>query len=171
MMRRMIIVYFSGLLLLSAQSLTVDPSVYKILDDISTDQLEKYVTKLVNFGTRHTLSDTVSNTRGIGAARRWIKKEFEEISKDCGGCLEVEEQWSLAKGNPKSRIKRDTWIVNIYAVKRGTKYPNRYVIMSGDIDSRISDPLDGKGNSPGANDNASGTVSYTHLTLPTKRIV
>ena len=63
MMRRMIIVYFSGLLLLSAQSLTVDPSVYKILDDISTDQLEKYVTKLVNFGTRHTLSDTVSNTR------------------------------------------------------------------------------------------------------------
>ena len=84
MMRRMIIVYFSGLLLLSAQSLTVDPSVYKILDDISTDQLEKYVTKLVNFGTRHTLSDTVSNTRGIGAARRWIKKEFEEISKDCG---------------------------------------------------------------------------------------
>ena len=102
MMRRMIIVYFSGLLLLSAQSLTVDPSVYKILDDISTDQLEKYVTKLVNFGTRHTLSDTVSNTRGIGAARRWIKKEFEEISKDCGGCLEVEEQWSMAKGSPKS---------------------------------------------------------------------
>ena len=163
MMRRMIIVYFSGLLLLSAQSLTVDPSVYKILDDISTDQLEKYVTKLVNFGTRHTLSDTVSNTRGIGAARRWIKKEFEEISKDCGGCLEVEEQWSLAKGNPKSRIKRDTWIVNIYAVKRGTKYPNRYVIMSGDIDSRISDPLDGKGNSPGANDNASGMAGAIEL--------
>jgi len=159
----MIIVYFSGLLLLSAQSLTVDPSVYKILDDISTDQLEKYVTKLVNFGTRHTLSDTVSNTRGIGAARRWIKKEFEEISKDCGGCLEVEEQWSLAKGSPKSRIKRDTWIVNIYAVKRGTKYPNRYVIMSGDIDSRISDPLDGKGDSPGANDNASGMAATIEL--------
>ena len=162
-MRRMIIVYFSGLLLLSAQSLTVNHSVYKILDDISKDQLETYVTKLANFGTRHSLSDTVSNTRGIGAARRWIKKEFEKISINCGGCLEVEEQWSLAKGDPKSRIKKDTWIVNIYAVKRGTKYPNRYAIMSGDIDSRISDPLDGIGNSPGANDNASGMAGAIEL--------
>lgn len=163
MIKRMIIVYFSGFLLLSAQSLTIDPSVYKILDDISANQLETSVTKLVNFGTRHSLSDTVSNTRGIGAARRWIKNEFEKISNDCGGCLEVEEQWSLAKGNPKSRIKKDTWIVNIYAVKRGTIYPNRYVIMSGDIDSRISDPLDGKGDSPGANDNATGMAGAIEL--------
>ena len=163
MKKRMIIFYFSSLMILAAQSLKVDPLIYEIIDDISADQLETYVTTLANFGTRHTLSDTVSNTRGIGAARRWIKSEFENISRDCGNCLEVFEQWSLAKGDPKSRIKKDTWIVNIYAVKRGTKTPNRYVLMSGDIDSRISDPLDGVHDSPGANDNATGMAGAIEL--------
>lgn len=163
MMKRAFAIYFSSMMILAAQSLQVDPKVYDIIDDISATQLKKYVTKLADFGTRHTMSDTVSKTRGIGAARRWIKKEFEKISSDCGGCLEVAEQWSLVKGNPKSRIKNDTWVVNVYAVKRGTTYPNRYVIMSGDIDSRISDPLDGKGDSPGANDNASGMAGTIEL--------
>lgn len=163
MMKRAVIIYFSGIIMLVGQSLQVDQKVYDIISDISADQLEKYVKKLVNFGTRHTLSDTVSDTRGIGASRRWIKKEFERISQDCNGCLEVQEQWSLAKGDPKSRIKKDTWIVNVYVVKRGTTYPNRYVIMSGDIDSRISDPLDGVGDSPGANDNASGMAGAIEL--------
>ena len=163
MMKKSIFIYMTGIIILSSQSLKVDPMIYEIIDNISAGHLEEYVTKLANFGTRHTLSDTLSNTRGIGAARRWIKKEFEKISKDCGGCLEVKEQWTLVKGNPKSRIKKDTWIVNIYAIKRGTKYPNRYVIMSGDIDSRISDPLDGKGDSPGANDNATGMAGALEL--------
>ncbi len=162
-MKRIITFFTFGLMFLSAQSFSIDPKVYDVVNEISAEQLEAYVTKLANFGTRHSLSDTVSNTRGIGAARRWIKKEFEKISEECGGCLEVEEQWSLAKGNPKTRIKEDTWIVNIYAVKRGTLYPNRYVIMSGDIDSRISDPLDRTGDSPGANDNASGMAGALEL--------
>jgi len=96
MMKRAVIIYFSGIIILVGQSLQVDQKVYDIISDISADQLEKYVGKLVNFGTRHTLSDTVSDTRGIGASRRWIKKEFERISQDCNGCLEVQEQWSLA---------------------------------------------------------------------------
>ena len=66
-----------------------DIRLYEIIDAISAQRLEKDVRTLVGFGTRHTLSDTLSEKRGIGAARRWIKKEFETISKDCGNCLEV----------------------------------------------------------------------------------
>ena len=131
----------------------------RILTEIATapsaERLEKDITKLANFGTRHTLSDTVSDTRGIGAARRWIKKEFESISNDCNSCLEVQYLGDIVKEDGR-RIIRDTKVVNVIAIQRGTKYPNKYVIMSGDIDSRVSDPNDYTSDSPGANDNASG---------------
>ncbi|MEM7574485.1 MAG: M28 family peptidase [Bacteroidota bacterium] len=143
---------FSGL---SAQQ-AIDELLYQIVDAASPQRLEADIQTLVNFGTRHTLSDTVSQTRGIGAARRWMHAEFGRISEECGGCLEVSFQRNLVEGDPETRIKEDTWVVNVLAVQRGTVYPNRYVIVSGDIDSRVSDPLDGTSDSPGANDNASG---------------
>ncbi len=121
----------------------------------SAERIEKDIRKLVSFGTRHTLSDTLSDTRGIGAARRWIKSEFETISNNCNNCLEVSFQRNLVPKNDR-RIIKDTWVVNVLAVQRGTTYPNRYVIMSGDIDSRVSDPNNFTSDSPGANDNASG---------------
>src|SRR5687767_9961820 len=65
------------------------PTVQSAVDAVRADELRRTITRLVGFGTRHTLSDTVSNTRGIGAARRWVQARFGEISKDCGGCLEV----------------------------------------------------------------------------------
>jgi len=133
-----------------------DSRIYDITKAVSAERLQKDITKLANFGTRHTLSDTVSNTRGIGSARRWIKSEFDKISSDCGSCLNVSFQRGLVKKGESRRIPDDTWIVNVLAIKKGTRYPNRYIIMSGDIDSRISDPLNGKDDSPGANDNASG---------------
>ena len=129
---------------------------YDIVNAVSADRLENDIRKLANFGTRHTMSDTVSTTRGIGAARRWIKSEFDKISKECKGCLEVSYMRNLVKGDPETRIKQDVEIVNVLAIQRGSVYPNRYVIMSGDIDSRVSDPLDGTSDSPGANDNATG---------------
>ncbi|MCK0131801.1 M28 family peptidase [Flavobacteriaceae bacterium F08102] len=122
------------------------PSAYRIKKDVQT---------LVNFGTRHTLSDTLSKTRGIGAARRWIKSTFDQISSDCNGCLEVQYQRNFVKKDGR-RIVHDVDIVNVLAIQRGTKYPNSYVIMSGDIDSRVSDVNDFTSDSPGANDNASG---------------
>ena len=131
----------------------------KILTEISiapsAERIENDIMELVNFGTRHTLSDTVSTTRGIGAARRWIKSTFEKISKECKNCLEVSYLSDLVKADGR-RIIKDTKVVNVLAIQRGTKYPNRYVIMSGDIDSRVSDPNNFTSNSPGANDNASG---------------
>lgn len=128
---------------------------YDIVEASSADRIEKDIRILAGFGTRNTMSDTVSNTRGIGAARRWIKSEFDVISKACNGCLDVYYQRSLVKPDGR-RIKQDTWVVNVIAVQKGASNPNSYVIMSGDIDSRNSDPSDPSGDAPGANDNASG---------------
>ncbi|WP_222984508.1 M28 family peptidase [Flagellimonas meishanensis] len=133
-----------------------DPRVYEIINAVSSERIEKDVTTLVGFGTRHTLSDTISEKRGIGAARRWIKSEFDKISSNCNDCLEVFYQKDLVKEGDGRRIIKDVWVVNVVAIQRGTKYPNRFIIMSGDIDSRVSDPVDFTSDSPGANDNASG---------------
>ncbi|MGO4919053.1 M28 family peptidase [Maribacter spongiicola] len=145
-------------LLTSAITLTAqtDQRIYDIINAVSAERIENDVTKLVNFGTRHTLSDTVSTTRGIGAARRWIKSEFEKTAAECNGCLKVFFQKDLIKKGTNDRIIKDVEVVNVLAIQKGTKYPNRYIIMSGDIDSRVSDPTNFTDDSPGANDNASG---------------
>lgn len=134
-------------------SQTTPDELHKIGIAPSADRIQSDIQTLVDFGTRHTLSDTVSNTRGIGAARRWIKAEFERISADCGGCLEVFYVSDYVTGR---RIPDPANVVNVVAIQRGTADPNRFVMMSGDIDSRVSDALDGTSDSPGANDNASG---------------
>ncbi len=120
----------------------------------SPARLEADIAKLVNFGTRHTLSETTSETRGIGAARRWILSEFEAISEACGGCLEVMIIQDTVSG--ERRIPDPVNVASVIAIQRGTLDPNRMVAMSGDIDSRITDPMNATSESPGANDNASG---------------
>ena len=151
-------IFLSLLLTLSFSNLTAqsDARMYDIINSVSADRIEADITKLVSFGTRHTLSDTISDTRGIGAARRWIKSEFESISNDCNNCLEVFYQKDLVKEGTGSRIVKDVWVVNVVAIQRGKTHPNKFIIMSGDIDSRVSDPNNFTSDSPGANDNASG---------------
>ncbi|MBU2879597.1 M28 family peptidase [Aliiglaciecola lipolytica] len=127
---------------------------HDIAAQISAQNIENDIRTLVNFGTRHTLSQTQSDTRGIGAARRWIKAEFDKISSQCGGCLEVYFQSKTISG--EKRIPNATEVVSVIAIQRGQTDPDRYVIMSGDIDSRVSDVMDFTSDSPGANDNASG---------------
>lgn len=150
-----ILVSFVFLIYLNGFSQT-DTRLYDIINAVSAERIKNDVTQLANFGTRHTLSDTVSQTRGIGAARRWIKSELEKTSAACNGCLDVFYQKDLVKKGEGRRIVKDVWVVNVVAIQRGTKYPNRFIIMSGDIDSRVSDPNDFTSDSPGANDNASG---------------
>lgn len=133
-----------------------DNRLYQIAEAASPQRIEADIRKLVSFGTRNTFSDTLSATRGIGAARRWIKSELDRISADCGNCLEVFYQYSVLKGGSSPRIPQDVTVVNVVAIQRGSTYPNRYVIMSGDIDSRVTDANDAVKDSPGANDNASG---------------
>ena len=156
--------YLSGPLLLTActaqaQNASYGPpsevqDLYDVAIEPSANRIRADIQTLVDFGTRHTLSETESDTRGIGAARRWIFAEFEKISKDCGGCLEVMYVSDTIEG--QRRIPDPTEVVSVLAIQRGTTDPNRFVMMSGDIDSRVTDPLDGTSDSPGANDNASG---------------
>lgn len=138
---------------LSAQT---DQKIYDIINDVSADRIKKDIKTLTEFGTRNTFSDTISATRGIGAARRWIKSEFEAISKDCNNCINTFYQKDLVTKKGNRRVPHDAWIVNVVAIQKGTKYPNRYIIMSGDIDSRSSNGSDFTTDAPGANDNASG---------------
>jgi len=127
---------------------------YSLADDVSAARIEADVRTLVGFGTRHTLSDTRSESRGIGAARRWVERTFRDISADCGGCLEVVTVSGTISGEP--RIPEPTEVVSVLAIQRGTLDPDRIVMMTADIDSRVSDPMDYTSDSPGANDNASG---------------
>ncbi|WP_340063848.1 M28 family metallopeptidase [Ascidiimonas aurantiaca] len=148
-----IVIFFLTVALSYSQT---DIKLYDVINDVSENRLENDIRILAGFGTRNTFSDTISETRGIGAARRWIKKEFDKIAAECNNCLEVFYQKDFVKKGEGPRIVKDAWIVNVVAIQRGTKYPNRYIIMSGDIDSRASDPLNYEIDAPGANDNASG---------------
>jgi Zn-dependent M28 family amino/carboxypeptidase len=150
-------IIFSLIFVLSiALNAQTDQKIYDIIDAVSAERIKSDVKTLADFGTRHTLSDTVSDTRGIGAARRWIKSEFEKIDSNCNNCLDVFYQKDLIKKGDGARIVHDVEIVNVLAIQKGAKYPNRFILMSGDIDSRVSDPTDFTSDSPGANDNASG---------------
>jgi len=143
-----------GALATSGGALADDDLRHRLAADVSAERIEADIRTLVGFGTRHTLSDTASDTRGIGAARRWLETEFRRISSECGGCLEVVVVSDVVSG--ERRIPEPTEIVNVLAIQRGALDPDRVVMMSGDIDSRVSDALDGVSDSPGANDNASG---------------
>ena len=154
MIRKIII---SSILLSTGVCAQVPPSedlrLYEIASATSSQRIEKDIKTLVSFGTRHSLSDTRSETHGVGAARRWIQAEFEAISKQCGGCLEV---ITLADTVTGKRVPDPHEIVSVIAIQRGQSDPNRMLMMSGDIDSRVSDPMNSTSTSPGANDNASG---------------
>jgi hypothetical protein len=134
-----------------------DARIYPLIDAVSASRLEADIRTLAGFGTRNTYSDTMSTTRGIGAARRWIKAELDRISAACDGCLEVSYQSSTVQGRPMGATEpQPVTIVNVIAILRGTTHPNRYIIMAGDIDSRASNTADFTSDAPGANDNASG---------------
>lgn len=148
-------ILFAIALLTHAQT---NPKIYEIIDAVSAERLEQDVQQLVDFGTRNTFSDTLSDTRGIGAARRWVKKEFEAISASCGNCLEVFYQKKMVTTDMGNRVPFDTYVVNVVAIQRGKTHPNSYIMMSGDIDSRASNTMNYEIDAPGANDNATGVA-------------
>jgi acetylornithine deacetylase/succinyl-diaminopimelate desuccinylase-like protein len=139
-----------------------DPQITAALADISAQRVQANIEKLVSFQTRMTLSaqdpDSIKAGHGIGAAREWIKEEFESYSRACGGCLAVKTD-SFTE-NPADRIPKPTVITNVYAVLKGTDPENakRIVLVTGHYDSRNSDTLDASGIAPGANDDGSGTA-------------
>jgi len=163
---------FFSLLIIAVPCLTVrcaaqtifkpDPRIANALEQISSQRIQSNIEKLVQFHTRSTISAqdsaSIASGKGIGAAREWIKSEFERYSRECGGCLEVKiDSFTLG---PAARIPDPTVITNVYAVLKGTdsSNANRVVLVTGHYDSRDTDVLDTGGFAPGANDDGSGTA-------------
>lgn len=142
--------------------------VKSILKEISADSVKGYVEKLASFGTRHALSDTQSDTRGIGAARRWIKSEFDRISAESGrtGAEALQVSFDSHRVQPdERRIDQPVDIVNVVCVIPGSmpEARNRLYYIIGHYDSRNSDEMDRTGDAPGANDDASGVAVTMEL--------
>ena len=133
------------------------PLLGEIARAVSPAELRATEVRLVGFGTRHTLSDTTSATRGIGAARNWAAARFEALSTACGGCLAIERPHQTMTG---ARIPASGAVIeDVLAVQRGTSDPDRVVIIAGHIDSRVSDPMNATSDAPGANDDGSGVAA------------
>ena len=142
-----------------------DPAIVQIIKDVSPQQARQTDEKLVSFGTRSTLSvnnpDAATSQQGIVAARNWIKAEFEKISADCNGCLEVKTDTFIEQPKgPNDRIKQPTEIQNVYAILKGTDpaQAKRIYVVTGHYDSRRTDVMDSTNPAPGANDDGSGTT-------------
>jgi hypothetical protein len=130
---------------------------YRIAGQVQPAQLKATLTRLVGFGTRQTMSVIDSKTRGIGAARRWVKSRFETISQECGGCLEVITPTQTVTG---PRIDTPTEIMDVAAIQRGTSDPNRIIIIiTAHLDSRVTDVTNKTADAPGADDDGSGTAA------------
>jgi hypothetical protein len=140
----------------SAQRQTAPVPPARIADDVQAQSLRAMVDRLVSFGTRHTLSSQTDPKRGIGASLRWTEAEFRRYSRACGGCLTIATPSDTVTGR---RIPTPTLVKNVFAIQRGTTEPNRVVIISGHIDSRVSDVMDATKDAPGANDDGSGTAA------------
>lgn len=146
-----------------AQITNDDPEIKKMVAEIKAENLENTVKKLVSFGTRHTLSDTKSKTRGIGAAQQWVKSEFEKYAAESNGRLTATIDYFTIKADGR-RIAQDSQLGNVMATLKGTD-PNddRVLIISGHLDSRVTDVMDAKSDAPGANDDGSGVAAMMEL--------
>jgi hypothetical protein len=144
-----------------------DPAIARALQTIQPGNIEKIIDALVKFGTRSTLSSMETDLppgQGINAAEEWIAAQFEQISKECGGCLEVKRDSFVADpvsdGQWAGRIPKPTKMTNIYAILRGSDpvQAKRMYLVTGHYDSRNSNILDPRGTAPGANDDGSGVA-------------
>src|SRR5690606_14585756 len=121
-----------ALLPLSAQAQTAaapeQPLLHAVASQVDIERLRSDITSMVGFGTRHTLSQTDSDTRGIGAARRWAESHFRTISSECGGCLTVALPADTVTGR---RVPTPTEVVDVLGIQKGTGDPNRVIIISG----------------------------------------
>jgi hypothetical protein len=139
-----------------------DPVIAQIIKDVSPERVRQTDEKLVSFSNRSTLSvnnpGAATSAQGIVAARNWIKSEFERISEDCNGCLEVKTDTFIEA--PKNRIPVPTEIQNVYAILKGTDpaQSRRIYLVTGHYDSRNTDTLNTTDPAPGANDDGSGTT-------------
>ena len=145
-------------------STRLDPDIAALVESVSAERLRTDVFTLAGFHTRHTLSETQSDNRGIGAARRWLKAEFERISASHGGRLQVAFDRFQQPPTPP-RLPAGAEIVNVVATLPGSDPASvdRVYVVSGHYDSRSLGIMDLDTPAPGANDDGSGTVAVLEL--------
>lgn len=136
-----------------------DPQIEKMVNEVSADSMRYYITKLVAFGTRNTLSNVTDAKRGIGASRNWILNKFLLFAKTSGGRLTAKLDTNNYQPDGK-RIDVPVILTNVVATLKGTD-PNdhRIFVISGHMDNMRSDVMDRTGDAPGANDDGSGTAA------------
>src|SRR5688500_12644759 len=134
-----------------AQSTPQDVRFAAISAPVDASRMKAVVEKLVSFGTRHTLSSPTDPKRGIGAAVRWAEAEMKRHG------LQTLQTCDTVTKLP--RIPTPTKVCNAVAIQRGTERPNDVVIITGHIDSRVTDPMNATADAPGANDDGSGTAA------------
>lgn len=140
-----------------------DPQIESLVSQISADSLKKFDEKLVSFGTRSTLSTTTDPKRGIGAARMWVLSKFQEFAKTSEGRMTAVLDTFTLQPDGK-RVDKAILMANVMATLKGSD-PNddRIFMVSGHIDSRVTDVMNRESDAPGANDDGSGTVAVIEL--------
>jgi hypothetical protein len=141
-----------------------DPSIQKIVSDISADRIQRSIYVLASFKTRHTLSDPAPSGDGIGGATAWVRAEFERVSGITGGQLRVETD-TFTQPPVAPAIPRPVEITNIVATLPGVRpsSSDRIYVVSGHLDSRVRNILDADSPAPGADDDASGVAAVLEL--------
>jgi hypothetical protein len=138
-----------------------DAQLRAILREIDHERIEATVRRLVDFGTRHTLSSQTDPVRGIGAATNWIFEQMQGFAAASGGRMTVERQSFVQPVSP--RIPTPTTITNVLATLRGSTTPDRIYVVTGHIDSRVTDVMNFTADAPGADDDASGVAVVMEL--------
>jgi Zn-dependent M28 family amino/carboxypeptidase len=134
-----------------------DPAIEKMVSEVNADSLKSYINHLVSFGTRSTLSTTSDNKKGIGAAREWVISKFKEFAKNSNGRMTVElDKWILPADGKRVDAAAD--MGNAIAILHGTDTSDKRIfIISGHMDSRVTNVMNRTDDAPGANDDGSGS--------------
>ncbi len=137
--------------------------IVETLSEISPKNIEATIRKLVSFGTRHTLSETASETHGIGAARKWIQSEFQRYSRESGGRLQVTMDEFTQPPGPRN--PQPVQVVNVVATLPGSQPESRdrMYVVTGHYDSRVTDVMNTTADAPGADDDASGVAAVMEM--------
>ncbi len=160
-MKKTCIILLLSLLITSIYGQTTvnrNADIDKMVKSVNQDSLKAYISKMVAFGTRNTLSDIKSKTKGIGAARNWVVGKFNQFAKQTDGRLTAYLDTITFKSDGK-RVDQPTLLGNAVAVLKGTDANDKRVyVVSGHLDSRVTDVMNRTSDAPGANDDGSGVA-------------
>src|SRR4029450_8650926 len=148
-------------LTLAGSPASFDPALRMLLQQVDPNRIKATIQRLTEFGTRHTLSSQTDPVRGIGAATAWVAQQMQAFAATSGGNMTVQQQSFVQPVS--NRIPVPTTITNVIATLHGTASPERFYVVTGHLDSRVTDVMDFTSDAPGADDNGSGVACVLEL--------